>query len=285
MGGPADNQGFLAPPDAAAVSMWDDPERYLDRMPSWNPLESRENLAHALKNVFTHGKHAMCSAALVFATVLLLLAWKRRIPLPPRVYWLCGSVALYGAGYLPLMVESRYFWSSKILGIVVCAALLVEFGRWRKALGLRRRRWPYVVCALVFFIGPFYMQYPPYFMTTYVELLGAFDAGNDYHAFAEHLKNDCHVGGNIASSRDMWPRSLQLSYFLGARYFGQPVKNISDADLEQEWAKYDIDYYLVWNVAGRDDRPSEAFLSRYREVSGGGHPLVKVYACKFHPSP
>jgi hypothetical protein len=117
-------------------------------------------------------------------------------------------------------------------------------------------------------------------MTTCFELLSNFGAGRDYYKFAQHLKNDCHVSGNIASSRDMWTRSLQVCYFLDARFYGQAAKNTSDADLEREWAKYDIDYYFVWLRPGEHERPSDAFLSRFPEVSGGGHPYLRVYACK-----
>lgn len=50
---------------------------------------------------------------------------------------------------------------------------------------------------------------------------------------------------------------------------------MSDEDLQKELKKYDIDYYFFWG-----DANTPQFLSRYRELTHGEIPGLKIYSLK-----
>jgi hypothetical protein len=104
------------------------------------------------------------------------------------------------------------------------------------------------------------------------------------HALGIELSERYDIKGNIASNRkkvhvsthDAWHQTFRLAYWLKSRYFGQARENISDEELESELKKYDIDYYFFWG----DSKDAPEFLARYREITGGAIPDLKIYSLK-----
>lgn len=274
-GQPMDNGGFLAPPNPTAVSMWEDPSLYMDRMKPWNPLGSWRGLKHALLTTLKNAGLALSSGGVIFSVVLLVLARRRNVTLASRVYWLILSVTLYAAGYLPLIVEDRYLWSSKLLGLVLCAALLGALAARRIGPDLRPRRWPYVLYLLMFVSAPL------------AGLITNWNGAKEYFDIAQRLRSEFHVQGNIASSRGMWHRSLQAAYYMDAHYYGQPAPDIDGAALEKELAHFDIDYYFVWALwdplSNKMAFPATGAPANLPEIAHGAIPNLRVYACKSSP--
>ncbi|MCE7699026.1 MAG: hypothetical protein K8E24_009460, partial [Methanobacterium paludis] len=84
-----------------------------------------------------------------------------------------------------------------------------------------------------------------------------------------------HIASNGNASDGSYKKTLHTSYFLGTSYYGFSKPNETDVDLQADFKKYDIDYYFVWGKSS-----NEALLSKYKEVSGGKIPGLRIYAVK-----
>lgn len=90
------------------------------------------------------------------------------------------------------------------------------------------------------------------------------------------------IQGNIASNRqkiqvavhDSWHNTYRLAYWLNSRYYGQARENIKDEDLKKDFKDYGIDYYFLWN----ESNITPGFLMKYRELTGGEVPGLKIYS-------
>ena len=63
-----------------------------------------------------------------------------------------------------------------------------------------------------------------------------------------------------------------LSYFIHAKYFGEPVSSEGES-LAVELKRSNIDYYLVWSDGVSVVLPPDEFV----EVSKESHPELRIY--------
>ncbi|MBI4559881.1 MAG: hypothetical protein HY706_20010 [Candidatus Hydrogenedentes bacterium] len=269
-GQPMDNAGFLEPPHPDAMSMWEDPAQY--PMTPLKPWTSFEDMRNLLRTVAKHLGLLIINGAVLMISVLLLTMYRRRVALPLLAGYLLFSCVLYGSGYLPFPRDMRYHWFARVMGLILAAVLLDRIAPTRASVMPRPRPWHYALMFVCFGLAPVAV------------LITNANASKEYYQMAQELRAR-GVHGRIASSRDSWHASLYVAYYLGARYLGHEAPNWDDAALARELERFGVDYFFAWNWdpkrTNRVPPPThDALLSRFREVTGGAIPELKVYACK-----
>jgi len=280
-GDPIFFEGFFEPPSKTAFVIYEDPS--YARKKTWSPLQSRGAFEHFLSNFSQniiecfriYESYSRLSIAIVIAFILLVGAQSRgRRLLHSELVYPLLTVLLYTAGYIPFHFEARYLWSVNILLLLMGGKLLSEFFKHEffKKNALKN-------ILMLFFLASFVIT--P--VKSSIEVSGK-NINSEMHDLGMELNRRYHIRGNIASNRkkisvtshDAWHQTFRLSYWLNSRYFGQAREDISDAELEDELRKYKIDYYFFWG--GATEIPE--FLNRYREVTGGTFPDLKIYSLR-----
>jgi hypothetical protein len=89
-----------------------------------------------------------------------------------------------------------------------------------------------------------------------------------------------HIQGKLASNGNVengnYRKMLQISYFIGAEYYGFAKPDMTDEELYYNLKKYDIDYYFVWG----DSNQNIQLLSHFKEINNGRIPGLRVFALK-----
>lgn len=280
-GDPIFFEGFFEPPNETAFVIYEDPS--YARKKTWSPLESRSSFEYFISNISKnviaglqiYESYSRLSIAIIIGFILLIFAQPshHRLSRSELVYPLL-TIMLYTGGYVPFHFEARYLWIVNILLLLMGGKLLQELFEqdFFKKNALKN-------ILMLFFIASF-------MLTPLKSAIGIF--GNNInermHALGIELSDRYDIKGNIASNRkkvcvsthDAWHQTFRLAYWLKSRYFGQAGENISDEELENEMKKYDIDYYFFWG----DSKDAPEFLARYREITGGAVPDLKIYSLK-----
>ena len=278
-GDPIFFEGFFEPPNETAFVIYEDPS--YARKKIWSPLESQSSLEHFMtnfsENVFEgfriYESFSRLSIAIIISFILLIFAQPRyqRLSRSELVFPLL-TIMLYTGGYLPFHFETRYLWIVNILLLLMGGKLLNELFEqdFFKRNALKN-------ILMLFFLASF--------ITTPLKSsfeIGGSNMNTQMHTLGTELGRLYNIRGNIASNRkkvristhDSWHRTFRLSYWLKSRYYGQARENISDEELQNEFRKYDIDYYFFWG----DAESAPEFLSQYREITGGAIPDLKIYS-------
>jgi 4-amino-4-deoxy-L-arabinose transferase-like glycosyltransferase len=261
-GHPTLYQGFLPPPDATAVSAWEDPTRFdLGAMRASariaTPSERVAVVAHNLRRTASFLAHFAGVPCLIIAAWVVRRSWRRA----PGVAWrplavLLAAAAIYPLGYIPILVTVRSLLILPILLAVAAAALLP---------GLGARRWlPVLTAALA--LGVAVVPAQELVLATR-PVMGA-SSQQTAATLAPFIARD-----QVIASNGEWEQSLYVAYRLGCRYFGQRG-DLAPTAVPGELARWHVGYYLAW-----DETPEEAAALRgLAEVSGGTVPGLKVYA-------
>jgi hypothetical protein len=280
-GDPIFFEGFFEPPNDTAYVIYEDPSTA--RETTWSPLESEALLKHFISNFLknireilrVYESYSGLSIAILIVYVLFLFATPfKALFTRGEILYPFLTVTLYTAGYAPFHIEARYLWIINILLFLMGGKVLTELFRH----DFFRRRILKQVMLTLFIIS---------FVITPIKSVLQSWRGNinrQMHMLGMELGDRYHVSGNIASNRkrveiathDSWHQTFRLAYWLKSRYFGQARENISDEALEKELKELAIDYYFFWGEA--DDAPK--FLSRYRELTGGEIPDLRIYSLK-----
>ncbi|MFA5799795.1 MAG: hypothetical protein WC840_02445 [Candidatus Peribacteraceae bacterium] len=248
---PMYTQGLLPPPDATATSMWDDPTT-VPRV-DWSPLDSRARFLDQMKivalNAAQLAQYLFSSFWLLFITLgsAIILSISRRHSTPDRrvvrIYLLTVFILL--GAYLPIVVDTRYFWGPVVLSLLLTASLLsVIIERWNPS---RQERRLTLALFLLSFVA----------MPLWNLVLIANDGRTVFLASERLAALEPLAGKRIAA--DNWKMGLALSHFLGASYFGQPRNPQDVSALESELLRYRIEYYLAY-------KNPPAGLKTYREI-------------------
>ena len=246
-GDPVLCEGFFRPPNATAISAWEDPS-YID-VKSWNPLKSRDSFVHQLKLILANTRmiifqcelFSILSLVIILAYVLFCIRPFREIISQPNVVYPLATMLLYSAGYILVRVGTRYIWLVDVLLILMGGYSIDRLFR-NDFFNDTRKKIVLIFFALTFIAMPLN------------QLIKDINAGKEIYDFSKALKEKYSVSGNVASNYE-WGKTLYLSYHLGAKYYGQARKNISMGDLKRELKKYDIDYYFVWAGAPDEEKP------------------------------
>lgn len=197
---------------------------------------------------------SLFSAAIVLMALLSLMGLSGRKIFGHKTFLLLVTMALYTAGYLPLLVIKRYFYLNILLLFVLGVSLLCryDFG------GPRRKQVALVFLCLSFMFMPVR------------DLYANRSVGRDLYRVSQ-LLGEMGVGGRIASNGRL-DESLFASYHLGAKFYGMARAGIGDGELLEELKRYRISYYFCWQ-----EKPKHWLLSRYPEISLGRLPGLRVY--------
>lgn len=253
--------GLRPPPDNLSTSFWDDPSNVVIKQ--WSPVGSISNFVHQSWLVVWNANRAIGFLQYMFPLamavfLIIVLLWQTKTRVDPLVNWLMLSLTIYGAGYLPLIVEERYLWLINMGLIIVCAWLIVRFvppERQRSKLTL--------AIMLIFFVLA--VRYP-------LEIRHM-DNGKAMYGLAQSIPS--HLGGQrqrIASLGNPVV-TASLAYFNRQAYFGEPVTDSSGDGILRQLNDNKIQYFYVWG----DWIEKLRLYQIYPDVSDGSVPNLRIY--------
>lgn len=281
LGNPMFYEGFFPPSNETAFSTWEDPSYIVSKLPFWSPVESTAYLKHFLHNVFKNikecfrifGAFSRLSYTIIIAYILLLAVqlFNRQILRGDMLYSFF-TVLLFTGGYMPFHLELRYFWIVNILLLLMggyVLTMLFQHAFFKKNI---RKNLLIVIFVLSFSLSP---------LKSFVQE-GHENMSKEMYALSLILKDNHNIEGNIASNRewecnaihDSWHKTFRLAYHFNSKYYGQAKEDISDSELEDEFKKYNIDYYFFWSKNAHVPK----FLLKYEEITGGITPGLKIFA-------
>lgn len=269
-------EGFLEPPNATAINIWEDPS-YL-KTPPREPLGTAVFIEEQLKitagNTQAIGSIFMDFSILSIAIgIAYLLFWLRRFnktivrTIPAEVLYPTIATVLFSGGYSLIWVQARYLW-------VVCIMLMLMGGYVLSRLFENKffTKTRQAALLVIFFLS--------FAVPALKELEAYANRGKGIYSLSEVLKSRIGQGQKIASNTN-WPSTLYLAYYLGCKYYGVPKENITGAMLNSDLGKYGIDYFFAWGGTAGDYR----LLSNYKEITGGGIPGLQIYDLKKQGQP
>lgn len=263
-------EGFLEPPNATAINIWEDPS-YLKspREPLGTRVFIKDQLRMTAGHIVTISGIFMDFSILSIAIgVAYLLFWLRRFnraiirTIPAEVLYPTITIVLFAGGYSLIWVQARYLW-------VICIMLMLMGGYvlgrlFGNKFFTKTRR---VVLLIIFFLS--------FAVPALKELEAYANRGKGIYSLSEVLKSRIGQGQKIASNTN-WPSTLYLAYHLNCKYYGVPKENVTRAGLNSDLGKYGIDYFFAWGGTTGDYN----FLTNYEEMTGGGIPGLQIYGLK-----
>lgn len=234
-------KGFAPPPDARALSAWEDPPRLAESR--WEGLGATRarwdtvtrTVANVLATMDALQAGSVFSAAIIAFALFRLPGMPRRDLLRDPTSLLLLSLAVHPLGYLPLLVDRRYLYLDIFLLLILGAWLLHTCLQ-----GAPRRRLAAIALLCLSFA-----------LTPVRDLRANLCINEGAREYAETLKAG-GVAGNIGSNGN-YDASLYITYFLSraqdARYLGVS-RPPTAGEFTQALREHRIDYYLCW-----PDRP------------------------------
>jgi len=130
------------PPNATAVSVWEEPITLIDAMPSWSPLASRPYLAHFVRTIgnnlnksLTFFKDTNIVYSLGAIALIVGCFQKKRFQ---REYVVLTVVSLATVlGYSLVLTEFRYLWAGGVAALLGLALFVASAERARFLSGLQ----------------------------------------------------------------------------------------------------------------------------------------------------
>lgn len=264
---PMFSQGFLAPSDASAVSVWDDATAL--RFERWNPLGSAADRAHFRRNLARNWREIVAvgqSFTLLFWPIVVAgivsLFVAGDAALRRSGFVVLTALLLFPIGYSLLHVHARFL-------SLTCVLLLVV-GAWAGATMLRGvRHGPALrlvatasLCASFLYVPGWREKAarPGEAGTEHalgVELGRAFGRwsvargwNSERHIalMADALRGTIPAGSRVASGNH-WDPSLYLSHHLGLRYWGVPAPGTTAPQIRADLAAHGIEYFWFWGDA------------------------------------
>lgn len=260
--------GFLAPADATAISVWDDPSSLYRLLPEWNALSSAAEMKHQSKLVVRnlggligifHAYNPLALVVLLGSLLCLVRGrWLRRRPGGEAFPLL--TLLLYPAGYLLVLVYDRYFFACLILLALMTAQGLQWLADRGFLPGWRRGA---ALAILILTLG-----LPP---AGQLVKTARIRARHNIPALGASLANQVGLTGRIASNRE-WQKTLALAYLLNLRYYG--VRGvIPNEKVIPALARWKVNYYFVWKETAEE----KALFRDYPEMTGGAFPKLRIY--------
>ena len=254
--------GLFKPPNNSSTSIWDDPS-YIKVVP-WSPFNSIESFKYELQLIWENillttaiiESFFIIAFIIIISSILFIFRSKSEKISKDRIIYLLITILLYIGGYCFIAVEWRYFFFIFIL-LMLIGFYLIDSLYKSKTFNATFRN-----VLLIFLILSFIFQ-PIGEMTLF--------SGNDNsYNLSNTLKNEYGVHGNIASN-EWGGKTLTISYYLNAKYYGKTKENNNSASLQNELESNNIDYYFVW---GNKSIPK---LSDYKEITNGKFDGLKIY--------
>ncbi len=263
-------QGFLEPPNATALSIWEDPS-YLESPPREkleggffkNQLKVTAGLIGQTAKIFMG--FSVLSVVIFTAYVVW---WIKKlgkgvlVAIPREVLFPTLTVALFAGAYSLIWVQERYLWVLCLLMMLMGGYVLARLFEYQFFTKVKIVK---IVLLFIFFAS---------FVFGGVRTLRSYAGrGGWVHDLAQILKQRISPQDRIASNTN-WAGTLFLSYHLNCRYYGMPKQNMTVAELKKDLEKYHVNYYFVWGGGPEDVR----WLSGCPEITGGRMPGLRIYA-------
>lgn len=254
--------GLYKPPNNSSTSIWDDPS-YI-KMVHWSPFDSVDSFNYQLKRIWKNIIYTTVIiesffhvAFLILISIIVFILRYAKKCVKDKFIYLLITMGIYISGYLLIIPEWRYLWPIFIL-LVVSAFYLVD-------ILFKNRSINRIFRNILLIILIFSVTAEPIYETVLFS-----DASNSIYDLSNILKNEYGIQGNIASN-EWGGKSLIISYYLGAKYYGK-TKSKNSIDLMKELDENNIDYYFLWNG-------EEYFrLSGYKEITEGKIIGLKIYS-------
>lgn len=276
---PSLSMGFAEPPPSTTVSIWEDsayfyalPEARDCCLKSWSPFDSPRALMHQFRKIqgnlgrtllalisFSPFSLGVCFAVLAYAfapwwpsnrrptapldgapwtergmTYLadireLMMKKQRLMPLLMLL-----TIIVYAVPYMLIWSDGRYLWPVLVLVMGLGFFLLNAFFT---TYNIRRT-------TSLWLIGIFAISFVP--LPTY-KLSQGHKARAATNSFVRQLEGSEFAGARFASNID-YGASMVVGYYLKAKYYGQAIPGMSEADILASLKSKNVQYYFVWGA-------------------------------------
>ena len=239
-GYPMHTDGFLTPPNATAVSAWEDPT-YIKSV-TWNPFSSDDDfrffIKHILKNALKYlrgiAKNYIFILTIIYFIVTIFFL-KRR--LDKKVSYIILTILLYPLGYFFLYYDGLRHVRINIFLFYILSAYIID-GIFVK---YQNNKIITVSISLILFVSLLALT------LTRVNHDYKTNIFNDIYSTSNKLNKYYNMENkNIANQAGNWNYTCKLSFFLKARYFGMAKADITDEQLRMDLIANKIHYYLVY---------------------------------------
>jgi hypothetical protein len=260
-------QGFIAPLDSRATSIWEEPSAL--RGSTWKATGATARLTYqarlvagnALLAIRKLSTHAFLAPLILAAAGFVCLRTGRRCLRPGGEAAPPLSLLLYTAGYVLITVEDRYLFIGPILLAFLGAQLLQRLAE-KGVLTGRRYTAAVLILALSIAAQPA--------LETARRYRGA-KASRREHAIITQLRKQTALHGNVASNRE-WGKTLSIAYQMRLRYFGAQG-DIPTDQVPAALARLGVNYYFVWNGSAAEQK----MFRGCPEVTGRTINRLRVY--------
>lgn len=263
---PVPNRSFIAPADASAISMWDDPS-FLP-VYKWSAMESAGMLKHQVRVIAVNARNiiSVYSKYSPLFGVILLTFLVVCVKLRRQCLRAGGEAAplltlmLYSAGYVLILVDVRYLFICLFLFAFMGAQLIHRLEQ-RGFISGWRRTAVWLVLALSMAVYPVMQT-----VTLYCNR-----DGQKVKDLSEWLAKETKIKGGMASNR-YWAKSLFVSYHLGLRYYGAKFETPDD-EVVPVLQRMGVRYYFVWG----DFAAVPGQVKPFPELTGGRIDGLRIY--------
>lgn len=276
---PSLSMGFAEPPPSTTVSIWEDsayfyalPEARDCCLKSWSPFDSPRAFMHQFRKIQVNlGRTLLAlisfspfSLGVAFAVLAYIFApwWpsnRRQAAPPSRADWnerakksladirelltekqrlmpllLLLTIILYATPYMLIWSDGRYLWP---VLIVIMGLGFFLFGVFLDAYKAAR-------IGAAWLIGIFAISFLP--LPAY-KLSQGHQARAATNSFVRQLEGSEFTGARFASNID-YGGSMVVGYYLKAKYYGQAIPGMSEADILASLRRKGVQYYFVWGA-------------------------------------
>jgi hypothetical protein len=264
--------GFTKPTNDKAITTWEDPS--YDKLNNWSSIGSEKNFIFQLNII---GNNIIKTIGIIQSfsifAILILIAYIVICIQPPRklisntdYLYPLTTILLFIGGYIFVFVEFRYLFLVYILLILMGGYLINKLFKKTSLLNIGK------IVLIILFVFSF-------ILLPVTSITQGVNDGMYIYDLSNTLANQYNIHGNLASNGEngLYYTSEGVAYFLNSQYYGTNLINwkiSNDSELENNFINYKIDYYLVWD----NSTDNINLLSKYKEVTNGTIPGLKVYA-------
>ncbi len=301
-------EGLFPPPNADAVSVWEEPNAI--PMKSWSPFNSGDEFRHYMKvigrnisSIWYHDFQRQAGFILLVLFILFIFLCEERFHAVPKKFYFFLFTYLLLAGSISLIYFlPRYAWLNPILlifMIVILAEELVKRNIFKSAI-----TFIFVGIAIVLitkrsvkeilFLEDKEITADEAFsavrhpILTMKNNLLRFD---NHYALIEKLQQIPELKGNVASfqDKDLYHYVAEISYYLHLHYYGELTNgnvemNIFPNELpshyfakslnrHNQFLKFGIEYYFVENSSTANESILDGKIPVYKDLLTG----LKIY--------
>jgi hypothetical protein len=238
---PPFEQGFIEPFNEGDTSSWDDPSYYQLKSASHSP-----SLDHEITLIYSHinlilnsfTRFSLLSNVIIGNIFLLILLYFKEILYRKNLFLLLLTWLVYPAGYIIIHLEERFILINEVL-IILAGGYLLSLLFKDKCIGRLSRK-----IVLVLFIMSFSISFLNHLNHNKY-------TGKNIYDESKILKEKYNIKGKAGSDIILWPRILEISYYLNLKYYGVSKPHSTFAELKRDFERYELDYYFLCDRSDR----------------------------------